>query len=102
MILLQSGIRRYRSFVTCTLAFTAGVLVTIGPTSRAGSSADDEKAVAALDTECQAAVKKNNVATMDRILADDFVLVTGFGKTYTKADLPEQARNRRVAYEPSI
>jgi len=37
--------------------------------------------VAALDTEYQAAVKANDVATMDRILADDFVLVTGLGKT---------------------
>ena len=73
--------------------------MTIGPSSRAGSSANDEKAVAALDTEYQAAVKANDVATMDRILADDFVLVTGVGKTYTKADLLEQARNRRVAYE---
>src|SRR5256886_11947618 len=86
-------------FATRALAFTAGVLMTIGPTSRAGSSADDEKAVAALDTDYQAAVKANDVATMDRILAEDFVLVTGLGKTYTKADLLEQARNRRVVYE---
>src|SRR3989475_9803702 len=86
-------------FATRALAFTAGVLMTIGPTSRAGSSADDEKAVAALDTEYQAAVKENDVATMDRILADDFVLVTGLGKTYTKADLLEEARSKRAVYE---
>ena len=36
---------------------------------------------------------------MDRILADDFVLVTGLGKTYTKADLLEEARSKRVIYE---
>ncbi len=36
---------------------------------------------------------------MDRILADDFVLVTGLGKTYTKADLLEQARKKSVLYE---
>jgi ketosteroid isomerase-like protein len=71
----------------------------IGPTSRAGSPADDEKAVAALDTEYQAAVKTNDVATMSRILADDFVLVTGLGKTYTKADLLNEARSKRMAYE---
>ena len=29
---------------------------------------------------------------MARILADDFVLVTGSGKTYTKADMLEDAR----------
>jgi ketosteroid isomerase-like protein len=71
----------------------------IGATSQAQASADDEKTVAALDTEYQAAVKKNDAATMDRILADDFVLVTGLGKTYTKADLLEEARSARVIYE---
>jgi ketosteroid isomerase-like protein len=71
----------------------------VGPTSWAGSSADDEKAVAALDTEYQAAVKTNDVATMSRILADDFVLVTGLGKTYTKADLLNEARSKRMVYE---
>jgi len=71
----------------------------IGPTSRAESSADDEKAVAALDTEYQGAVKTNDVATMSRILADDFVLVTGLGKTYTKADLLNEARSKRMVYE---
>src|SRR5438094_7416871 len=73
--------------------------MTIGPSSRAGSSANDEKAVAALDTEYQAAVKDNDVATMDRILADDFVLVTGLGKTYTKADLLGEARSKRTVYD---
>jgi len=73
--------------------------MTTGPIGRAGSSVDDEKAVAALDTEYQAAVKKNDVATMDRILADDFVLVTGLGKTYTKADLLKEARSKRTVYE---
>ena len=73
--------------------------MTIGPRSRAASSADSEKAVAALDTDYQAAVKANDVATMDRILADDFVLVTGLGKTYTKADLLNAARSKRTLYE---
>jgi ketosteroid isomerase-like protein len=73
--------------------------MTIEPISRAGSAVDDEKAVAALDTEYQAAVKTNDVATMDRILADDFVLVTGLGKTYTKADLLNDARSKRTIYE---
>lgn len=63
------------------------------------SSTSDEKTVAALDTEYQAAVKNNDVATMERILADDFVVVLGSGKTYTKADLLQAARSRRVQYE---
>ena len=67
--------------------------------TEARSSVDDEKAVAALDTEYQAAVKNNDVATMDRILGDDFVLVTGLGKTYSKRDLLEEARSERMQYE---
>jgi hypothetical protein len=36
---------------------------------------------------------------MDRILADNFVLVTGSGRVYTKADLLEDARSGRTTYE---
>jgi len=36
---------------------------------------------------------------MDRILADDFILVTGRGKVYTKNDMLEEARSGRVEYE---
>lgn len=66
----------------------------------AGKSPDDDaKTVAALDTEYQAAVKRNDAAAMGRILAEDFVLVTGRGKTYSKADLLSQARNKSDTYE---
>ena len=81
------------------LALTLGILVMIGATHQTRSSTDDEKAVATLDTKYQEAVKNNDAATMARILADDFVLVTGLGKTYTKADLLEEARSGRVVYE---
>lgn len=63
------------------------------------SVADDKKAVAALDTQYQAAVKTNDATTMDRILADDFILVTGSGKIYTKADLLKDARSGLDQYE---
>jgi ketosteroid isomerase-like protein len=59
----------------------------------------DRVAVAALDTKYQAAVKANDAATMDSILADDFVLVTGKGKTYNKADLLKSARDKSETYE---
>jgi ketosteroid isomerase-like protein len=59
----------------------------------------DESVVTALDTEYQEAVKNNDVATMDRILADDFVLVTGNGTAYTKADLLKEAAEKTVIYE---
>ena len=55
--------------------------------------------IARLDTEYQAAVERNDAATMDRILADDFILVTGLGKSFTKEDLLEEARSGRVEYE---
>ena len=63
------------------------------------ASADDERIVADLDTQYQAAVKANDALTMDRILADDFVLVTGSGKVYSKADLLNEARSGSVVYE---
>ncbi len=59
----------------------------------------DRAAVAALDTKYQAAVKANDAATMDSILADDFVLVTGKGKTFNKADLLKSARDKSETYE---
>ena len=65
----------------------------------AHTSADDIKALAALDFKYQAAVKENDAATMETILADDFALVPGSGKVYTKADLLAEARCGRVRYE---
>jgi len=63
------------------------------------SADDDRKAVAALDTQYQAAVKVNDAATMDRILANDFILVTGNGRVSTKTDLLNEARSGKVVYE---
>ena len=63
------------------------------------STEEDAKTVAALDTKYQAAVKSNDAATMDQILADDFVLVTGRGKVFRKADLIESSRKKEVTYE---
>src|SRR5262245_35583323 len=63
------------------------------------SSEEDAKTVADLDTKYQAAVKSNDAATMDQILADDFVVVNGRGKVSSKADLIESARKKEVTYE---
>ena len=63
------------------------------------ASANDEKAVAALDTEYQAAVLKKDVAAMDRLLPANFVLVTGKGKAFSKADLLKSARDKSETYE---
>jgi len=59
----------------------------------------DEIMLTRLDIEYQEAVKNNDAATMDRILADDMALVTGDGTTYTKADLLKEARGKTVVYE---
>ena len=77
---------------------TAGVLA-VGSGRSFASDNDAKRIVAALDTEYQLAVKNNDAATMDRILADDFVLVTGRGKTYAKEDLLKDARAAKTIYE---
>jgi len=63
------------------------------------SPEEDAKAVAALDTKYQAAVKANDAATMDQILADDFILVTGRGAVFSRADLLDSARKKAATYE---
>lgn len=75
-----------------------GSLLALAAVAANADTAADQKAVAALDTQYQAAVKAGDTATMDRILADDFVVVTGTGRIYTKADLLGMARTNRVRY----
>ena len=60
---------------------------------------EDARAVAMLDEQYQAAVKANDVAIMDKILADDFVLVTGTGRVLNKQALLQEARSRESIYE---
>jgi ketosteroid isomerase-like protein len=82
---------------TQKLLIAALVLAT---TSKINASPEeDANAVAALDTKYQAAVKANHAATMDQILADDFILVTGRGAVFSKADLLDSARKKEITYE---
>ncbi len=74
-------------------------LLSFALNSTPATRGDDQKAVAALDTQYQAAVKANDASTMDRILADDFILVEGDGTTVTKADLLKEAKSGRIIYE---
>ena len=57
------------------------------------------KIVSALDNQYQAAVQRNDAVAMAGILGDDFLLVTGSGKTYTKADLLDEVRSGQTRYE---
>jgi ketosteroid isomerase-like protein len=87
-----------KTFLLGTLL--AGALSAVALHGAMGSSAgDDAKVVAALDTQYQSAVFKNDSATMDHILADDFVLVTGSGKVFNKTDLLNEAREGHRTYE---
>jgi ketosteroid isomerase-like protein len=80
------------SRLVLTIGLVFGLLLTTAIHVASASTDDDRRTVAALDSEYQAAVKRNDAPTMARILADDFVLVTGSGKTYTKTDMLEDAR----------
>lgn len=76
------------------------IAVTLGAVARIiASTEDDKRLVAGLDTDYQAAVKRNDAATMARILDDRFVLVLGDGRTATRADLLEEARRQSITYD---
>ena len=53
---------------------------------------NDEMIVAAMDAQFQLGAKENDAAIKDRILAEDFVLVTEHGKVFTKAGVPFEYR----------
>lgn len=76
-----------------------GALVAFATVTANADTASNRKTVSALDAEYQAAVKVGDTTTMDRILADDFVVVSGTGHAYSKADLLDMARTKRVIYE---
>ena len=94
--------RRTSNLVAGALVSIAGALSMLVPAPGFADASDDAKSVAALDTEYQAAVERNDAAAMDRILADDMVLVVGKGAVYTKADLLKSARNRDAVYEKQV
>src|SRR5262245_39705259 len=85
------------------MRFSILILFLIFGTSIAiGDSKSDAEAVAALDTEYQAAVARNDADTMARILADDFVLVLGNGTVHTKEELLKEARAKSIQYEQQV
>ena len=84
---------------TLRIARAVGLIVCA---TAAADPIDPAAVVAALDTQYQAAVERNDWQTMDRILHPDFVLVLGDGKTYTKAQLLESSRTRRVLFDEQV
>ena len=64
-----------------------------------GSEAEDRRNLALLDTKYQRAVKENDSKTMAAILANNFVVIGGDGKQWTKADLIKSATDGSTHYE---
>jgi len=69
-VIFNWSMRQLASASVGAVAFVALATIGASPAPRAA----DEKAVADLDTQYQAAVERNDAETMDRILLDDFVL----------------------------
>jgi ketosteroid isomerase-like protein len=86
-----------------TLKLLAPMALAAALVTNASAAKDDPAAiVAALDTEYQAAVERNDWQTMDRILHPDFTLVLGNGKVYSRAELVESARDRHIEYQKQV
>ena len=64
--------------------------------------AQDVRTVASLDTAYQAAVERNDADAMAAILHEDMILVLGNGSVYTRDDLLNWARTRRIVYEHQV
>jgi ketosteroid isomerase-like protein len=62
----------------------------------------DARIVAELDTRYQAAVERNDADTMGQILHDEFVLVLGDGRTFSREDLLRSARDQEIVYSRQV
>lgn len=74
------------------------ILVLAGVAALAAPHADRD-AVARIDRSYQEAVKRNDVATMKKIMHPDFQLVMGDGRRFNREDLLDDARRQRFLYE---
>jgi ketosteroid isomerase-like protein len=83
------------------LGIAAAVTTLAAPMILASQDSDAE-IVAALDTEYQVAVERNDWKTMDRILHPEFTLVLGNGAVYSRADLIASARDVHITYEKQV
>lgn len=85
-----------------TQKILAPLLMTVALFANAAGKDDAAAIVAALDTEYQAAVERNDWQTMDRILHPDFTLVLGDGKTYTRVNLIDAARDKKFEFDKQV
>lgn len=63
---------------------------------------DDKKAVAALDTEYQAAVERNDAAVIERIHHPEMTLVLSNGTVIPGRQLEQAARDKTRTYERQV
>ena len=103
----RCGVKKMRRVENATnrksnfkLALISLALIT---TNLAAASADeDKKIVAALDTQYQAAVEKNDAETMARIHHDNMTLVLSNGTVQTGAFLEQRARDKTFTWEHQV
>jgi ketosteroid isomerase-like protein len=81
--------------LTTIMAMAAGLV--FGTARAAGD--EDGRSVGRLDVELQAAVKANDVSTIDRILHPDMILILGNGTVVTRAQLLQEASERKITYQ---
>ena len=81
---------------------SATLLAATVSASTGAAAEDPAQTVAALDTEYQAAVERNDWKVMERILHPDFTLVLGNGTVYNREDLVESARDAQAIYEKQV
>ena len=75
------------------------LLAAVAAAAGAATPSSDHDIVAALDRTYQAAVKRNDATTMDRILHPQFELVVGTGRRISRDDLLGEARRGSITYE---
>lgn len=83
-----------------TLATTLAAPLILAADKPAARS--DAEIIAAIDTEYQAAVERNDWQGMDRILHKDFTLVLGNGTVISRAQLVDEARSGDIVYEKQV
>jgi hypothetical protein len=83
------------------LTLPAAVLALAAPLLLMGEEGP-AKVIAAIDTEYQAAVERNDAATMERILHPGFTLVLGNGAVHTRTELIDSAKNADRVYEKQV
>ncbi|MBI3715850.1 MAG: nuclear transport factor 2 family protein [Betaproteobacteria bacterium] len=71
-------------------------------TAGAAAAGEDKRTVAALDTQYQAAVEKNDADTIARIHHENMILVLSNGTVLTGAFLEKRARDKIYTWEHQV